>query len=125
MQLLSKHRRVILGFAIAALWLPLLGALLGKNGEGTWWFNMSLLATGALTILLAAPAYILLRRRAGFLICTFGGLAIGALGAIALSLVTNPMAARNAAPLFVASDAVSGIVFWLVALWRPGTSNAS
>lgn len=120
MQLWSKHRRVILGFAVAALWLPLLGFLLGKSGEGIWWFNISLLVTGPLTILLAVPAYILLRRRAGLFVCTFGGLAIGALGAIALSLVTHPLAAGNTAPLFVVSGAISGIVFWLVALWRPG-----
>jgi len=125
--------RVFLGFAAAALWLPLVSYFTG-GVYGQFWFVMTASFTLPLTVVLAIPLFFLWRRRITFWRCLLAGLAIGLVGALAFLAMTNLAAALNWSPGLIGAGVLSSIVFWAVGIWNngalagppnPGVSNAA
>ena len=116
--------RIVVGFLAAALWLPLL-SLATSGPYGAFWFGMTAMFTVPLTLLVAVPLFYMWRRRITFWLCLVAGLAIGIIGAALFLLVTNPLAARNWAPLLIVAGVLSSVVFWATAVWRNSTLTNS
>jgi len=112
--------RIVLGFAAAAMWLPLLQLMAGElaDGYGLFWFGMTAMFMVPLTVLVAVPLFYVWRRRITFWRCVFAGLVIGIVGAVIFLLTTNPLAALNWSPLLILVGVLSSLVFWVVAVWR-------
>jgi hypothetical protein len=112
-----QRLRVVLGFVVAALWLPSLSLLI-EDWYSAWWVGMVLAWTGPLTIFVAVPLYLLVRKRISFRLCAGAGLCVGLLGAVPWVLENNPKAALNFAPVMMAVGLVSSILFWIIAVWK-------
>ena len=109
--------RLVLGFVVAALWLPVL--LYFTAGDyGQFWFAMTAAFTAPLTLFIAAPLYYVWRRRITFLRCLAAGLVVGALGALAFLAMTNAQAAINWSPGLIGAGVVTSIIFWAIAVWN-------
>ena len=88
--------RLILGFIVAALWLPALAYLTSRSFVGSL-AGLIALFTVPLT-LCAVPLYVLLRRRVTFWWCALAGLSGGVAGCLVDWLVTNTLSfSRNSA----------------------------
>jgi len=109
--------RVFLGFAAAALWLPLVSYFTG-GVYGQFWFVMTASFTVPLTVVFAIPLFFLWRKRITFWRCLLAGLAIGFVGTLAFLVTTHPAAALNWAPGLIGTGVLSSIVFWAVAIWN-------
>ena len=109
--------RLILGFAAAALWLPVLMYVIA-GGHGEFWFVMIASFTVPLTLFVAAPLYYFSRRRVTFWACVMVGLAIGAVGSLTFLLAINPYTARTWAPSLLLAGIISSVIFWIVAIWK-------
>lgn len=123
--------RVILGFAVAALWLPVLSYLTG-GVYAEFWFVMTAAFTVPMTLFVAVPLYYRWRQRVSFVRCLLAGVVIGVIGAVAFLAMTNPQAALNWSPGVVGAGVVSSIIFWVIAIWknqaaggRPGVGDAA
>jgi putative effector of murein hydrolase len=116
--------RVVLGFAVAALWLPVL--LYFTAGDyGAFWLFMTASFTVPLTLFVAVPLYYFWRRRITFWRCILAGFAIGAIGALAFLAMTHPEAALNWSPGLIGSGVVTSLVFWFIAVWKNGDLGRS
>ena len=115
-----EHRRarVVLGFVVAALWLPAIGLFM--DWYSGVWARASTLLSVPLTVFVAVPIYLVVRKRISFLICAFAGVGIGALGALPWALDGNTRAAMNLAPILMVVGFISSILFWLIAVWKNG-----
>ena len=109
--------RVILGFAVAALWLPVLSYLTG-GVYAEFWFVMTAAFTVPMTLFVAVPLYYRWRQRVSFVRCLLAGLVIGVIGAVAFLTMTNRQAALNWSPGVVGAGVVSSIIFWVIAIWK-------
>ena len=109
--------RIVLGFAVAALWLPVL-LYFSAGDYGEFWFVMTAAFTVPLTLLVALPLYYFWRRRITFWRCLSAGCVIGILGTLAFLAMTNPQAAINWSPGLVGSGIVTSIIFWAIAVWN-------
>jgi hypothetical protein len=116
--------RLILGFAAAALWLPIL-SYATSGIYGGFWFGMIAFYTIPLTVLVATPLYYFNRKRVTFWLCVIAGVAVGVLGALLFLVMTNPLAALNWSPLLIGSGLLSSIVFWVVGVWKNGNLTAA
>jgi hypothetical protein len=108
--------RLILGFIVAALWLPALAYLTSRTVVGSL-AGLIALFTVSLTLVFAVPLYVWLRRRVTFWLCALAGLSVGAIGCVVDWLVTNTLAAINWSPLLLVIGLASGLLFWVVAIW--------
>ena len=109
--------RLVFGFAVAALWLPVL--LYFTAGDySQFWFVMTATFTVPLTLFVAVPLYYFWRRRITLWRCVLAGVVIGILGALAFLAVTHAQAALNWSPALIGSGLVTSIIFWLVAIWN-------
>jgi hypothetical protein len=107
--------RLILGFVVAALWLPILAMAVSPA------FSMAgLIAafTIPLTLFVAVPSYWHFRKSVGLKICLLNGVVIGILGILLFWVITNRLAAINWAPLLIATSVISSLLFWLIGLWK-------
>lgn len=112
--------RIILGFIVAAFWLPL---LLSFSEYGEFWFRMVLLFTAPIIIIFGVPLFILFysKRNISFMLCAISGIALGLVGCVLFLLLSNTLTAYNVAPLFTLSGLLSGIIFWFVGVWKNDT----
>jgi hypothetical protein len=108
--------RLVLGFVVAALWLPAYAYVLSRSLVESGAVLVAMF-TVPLTLFVAAPLYWALRERVGFLACICAGLCVGAIGCLLFWLSTNTLAALNWSPLLLAAGLVSSFLFWVVALW--------
>lgn len=109
--------RVVLGFVVAALWLPAVLYFTDRT-YGQFLFVMSAIFTVPLVLFVAVPLYYVWRRRITFGRCLASGFVIGALGALAFLAMTNPQAAFNWSPGLISAGAVTSIIFWAIAVWK-------
>lgn len=109
--------RLILGFFVAALWLPMIAAVASPSLTESLAILVAMF-TIPLTLFVGAPLYWLFRRRVGFWWCAVAGISIGILGVFLFWLVTNALAARNWAPVLIAVGLISSLLFWVVGIWR-------
>jgi len=109
--------RIVFGFAVAALWLPIVAYATG-GVYGWFWSSMTGIFTIPLTIVLAVPVFYVWRRRITFWRCLTAGLAVGLVGALLFLLMTNPLAALHSLPAFVLAGTFSSTLFWVVAVWN-------
>src|SRR5690606_13879481 len=86
------------------------------TGEGVFWARLIALFSVPLTVLVAVPAFFLLRRHVNLFTCIASGLLIGWLGAGLFLLATNWLAFLGWAPTMLAIGALSGAGFWLIGL---------
>jgi hypothetical protein len=116
--------RVVLGFAVAALWLPVV--LYFTAGDyHAFWFVMTASFTVPLTLFVAVPVYYFWRRRITFFRCLSAGFVIGTLGALVFLAMTNPQAALNWSPGLIGSGILTSIMFWVIAIWNNGALGGS
>ena len=112
--------RLIVGFVVAALWLPALAFALSESYWNVFWASAVGAFTVPVTLLVALPLFVILRRRYRLRFWHYAiyGLSIGAVGAAAFSLTTNGLAALNWLPVFLIAGLVSSMAFWVVGVWR-------
>jgi hypothetical protein len=109
--------RLISGFVITALWLPVL-SLFTSGIYGNFWFWMIACYTVPLTIFVAVPLYYAMRRKINFLFCIVSGIGIGALGSLLFLAMTNWLSFLKWSPLLIFVGLVSSLLFWFVAVWK-------
>jgi len=114
--------RVVLGFVAAALCFPA-GVLVYAMCIGEWrwgplFASLAAVYTVPLTILVAAPLFLLFRRHASFLVCVGAGIAVGLIGVLLEALLGSYGYAVAMAWKFAAVGAVSASVFYFVAVFR-------
>ena len=111
--------RLILGFAAAGLWLPVL--LYFAAGEyAEFWFVMTALFTIPLTVFVAVPLYYFWRAHITFGRCLLAGFGIGVVGTLAFLAMTHPEAALNGSPALIGAGVLSSVIFWAIAIWQNG-----
>lgn len=110
--------RVVFGFLVAALWLPVVTYLRAPTPGEEFFARAPLVLTVPLTLFVAVPVFLVLKQRASFLVCVLAGAVVGAVGAILFLLVTNWEAGINWAAALVGCGVISSVLFWLVAIWR-------
>src|SRR5688572_14503455 len=112
-----KMVRLVFGFLVAALWLPLVAWLASPSLVESLAGPIAAMSV-SLTLLVAAPSFWLVRRRVGLRGCLLGGLAVSALGSVLFWAATNTPAVLSWGPFILAGALVSASFFWFVALWR-------
>ena len=112
--------RLIVGFVVAALWLPALTFALSEAYWNMFWAGAVGAFTVPLTLLVALPLFLILRRRYWLRFWHYAifGLSVGVVGAAVFWLTTNGLAALNWLPVFLIAGLVSSVVFWVVGVWR-------
>ena len=110
--------RVVLGFLVAALWLPVFTYLQAPTPADEFFARAPLVLTVPLTLFVAVPMFLMLKQHASFLVCVLSGAVVGAIGALLFMLVTHWEAGINWAPALVGCGVISSVLFWVVAIWR-------
>ena len=114
---LWRASRIVLGFAVAALWLPAVIYLRAEDSTEQFFARVPLLVTTTFTLFVAVPAYLLLRQKATLAACLAAGFLIGALGLALFTLTTHWQAGVGWAPAFLTVGPISAAAFWVVGLW--------
>jgi hypothetical protein len=109
--------RIGIGLLAAALWLPLLAYATGER-FAFFWFGMIAMFTIPLTLFVALPLVLLLRRHLSFVRCIAAGFGIGLLAVALEWSLSHWQAALNLGPLLIGAGVLSSLVFWLVGVWR-------
>lgn len=116
--------RVLIGFFVAASWLPLVG-LLGFSWEGNFFAGAAAVFTVPLTFCFALPIYILFhyaKIRPSWWVCMTIGAFAGGVGAVAFAGLSNRLAGWGALPSFAIIGAISALIFWVIAIRMNGVA---
>lgn len=110
--------RILIGFLVAALWLPLLG-LLGFSWEGTFFAGAAALFTVPLTFGFALPIHLLfqyVKVLPSWWACMTIGAVAGAVGALTFGGLSNSLSGWVTLPGFALVGVVSALIFWVIAI---------
>ncbi|NII10026.1 hypothetical protein [Oleiagrimonas sp. C23AA] len=109
--------RIVCGFVVAALWLPVVQWLV-VDGYNGFWFACVAAGTLGVSVIFGVPLFLALRRHLGAGCCLLAGMGLAAVGVLVFGLATNMAAAMRWGGVFLIVGLISGALFWLVAVWH-------
>jgi hypothetical protein len=110
--------RLILAFISAAFFVPTITLFTSDGYFRLQGFALIAIFTVPLTVIGAAPLYVVFRKSITIWLCMVAGFSLGLVGSLIFLLMTNPKAYLNWLPAFLFAGWSSSVVFWLVGIWR-------